>query len=361
MYKKELEALKRSNRFREREIYSSFIDLASNDYLGLSEKKSIFKKACKRVLKYSSHSSKASLLVNGYHPIHKKFEKYIAALNEFERGLVVGSGFLANIALIESLARRGDVLILDEKFHASGVLASKLSLGKVLFFKHNDSFHLNEILKKESFKRAIVATEGVYSMDGDILNPEIFNVCRREDTLLIVDEAHSGGVLGEKFLGVFEYFKIKPQKNHIKMGTLGKALGSYGAYILCSKEIEDFLLNRAKSIIYSTAVSPFDIALAHEGMKYIQKNRDKLGKKRERNRKLFEKYLGLRMEALIASIEIGDLKKVMDLKRKFLKKGFIIGAIRPPTVDRALIRIIPRLNIKKDILKEFLKALKREI
>ncbi len=361
MYKKEIDLLKKSNRFRQREIYpKNIVDLASNDYLGLSEKRSLFMKACKRVLKYPYHSSKASLLVNGYHPIHKEFEEYISFLNGFERAIVAGSGFLANIALIESLPRRKDLLILDEKFHASGILASKLASNTV-FFKHNDPLDLDRILKSFDFQRAIVAVEGVYSMDGDIVNREIFKVCDRKDTILIVDEAHSAGVLGDSFLGVFEHFNIKPKKNHIKMGTLGKALGSYGAYILCSKEIEDFLLNRAKTLIYATAVSPFDIALAHEGMRYIQANKKKLKKKREEHIELFRKNLDIKMDALIAIIEIGNSKKVMELKEFFLKKGFLIGAIRPPTVDRALLRIIPRLNVKKDILKEFLEILKRKI
>ncbi len=354
--------MKKAGRFREREIYPSYlVDLASNDYLGLSEKKSVFKKACKNVSKYPYHASKASMLVNGYHPAHKEFENYISYLNGFEKAIVAGSGFLANMALIEALGRRGDLLVLDEKFHASGILSSKLSLANVVFFKHNDAFDLNRILRSHDYKRAIVAVEGIYSMDGDVLNRDIFDVTDRKDTVLIVDEAHSVGVLGDRLLGVFEYFNIKPSKNHIKMGTLGKALGSYGAYILCSAEIEEFLLNRSKSLIYATALSPFDIALAHEGMKYIQKNHKKLREKRDRNRKLFKKYLNIDMDGLIAIVEIGSSERVMELKRYFLKKGFIIGAIRPPTVDRAILRIIPRLNIKKDILKEFLDLLKRKI
>ncbi len=362
MYERELQALKRAGRFRERKLYpSSLTDLASNDYLGLSYKRKLLKKAYKRVKKYPYHSSKASLLVNGYHPIHKEFEEYIKSLNGFESAIVVGSGFLANLSLIESLVRRKDILIMDEKYHASGIFASKSLDAKIFFFSHNDPSSLEDILKRESFQRAIVAVEGVYSMDGDILNKEIFKVCDREDTLLIVDEAHSVGVLGERLLGVFEYYGTEPKRNHIKMGTLGKALGSYGAYILSSKEIEEYLLNRAKPIIYATAPSVFDIALALEGMKYIQKHRKKLISKIRRNQKIVKKVLGEDLETLILKVPVKSNEEVLRLREKFLKKGFLIGAIRPPTVDIPMLRIIPRLKVKKDILKKFLKELKREI
>ncbi len=362
MYQKELQALKRAGRFREREIYPpSLVDLASNDYLGLSYKKRLLKKAYKKVKKYPYHASKASMLVNGYHPIHKEFEEYIKQLNNFESAIVVGSGFLANLSLIESLPRKKDILIMDEKYHASGIFASKSLDMRVLFFSHNDPSSLKEILKREKFQRAIVAVEGVYSMDGDILDREIFSVCDREDVLLIVDEAHSVGVLGDNLLGVFEYYGIEPKKNHIKMGTLGKALGSYGAYILSSKEIEEYLLNRAKPIIYATAPSPFDIALAFEGMKYIQGHKKKLLFKIKRNQKLIKDILGIDLKTLILKIPLKSNEEAMRLKKRFLEKGFLIGAIRPPTVDTPMLRIIPRLKVKKDILKEFLKELRGEI
>jgi len=362
MYQKELAALKKANRYRTREIYNkNLIDLASNDYLGLSENRKVLKKACKSLKKENYHSSKASMLVNGYHLVHQKFETYMAKINSFESAVVVGSGFLANLALIEALPRKRDILIIDEKYHASGILASKLVDTKVVFFRHNDAGHLREILQNGVFYRAIVAVEGVYSMEGDLLNKEIFDVTNRDDTLLIVDEAHSVGVVGEKLLGIFEHYGISIKKNHIKMGTLGKALGSYGAYILCCKEVENYLLNRAKSIIYATAVSPFDISLAYYGMRDIQKNIKNYKQKIQRNQNLVKKYLDIEMDSLILKIDIENSGKVMELKKRYLKKGYLIGAIRPPTVERSILRIIPRLKVKKDILKEFLKSLRGEI
>ncbi len=363
MYKKELDAIKKSNRFRERIIYDEFlIDLASNDYLGLSENSDLLDKAYKRVKNYQYHSPRASQLVNGYHPLHKLLEDYLSSLNDFESAIIVGSGFLANLSLIESLPRKKDLLILDEFYHASGVLASKLVDVKVEFFKHNSSKDLEIILKNsQNYNRLIVGVEGIYSMDADILNRDIFDLCDNYNAILIVDEAHSAGVIGDRFLGVFDYYNIIPKSNHIKMGTLGKALGSYGSYILANREIISFLENRAKAIIYATAPSVFESALSYESMKYIQKNKLFLASKRDLVQKMVYDIFNIKIDGLIVMIEIGDSLKVLSLRDFAIKEGFLVGAIRPPTVKKAILRIIPRLNIDIDVLENFFLKLKDRI
>lgn len=358
MYQNELNALKKSNRYREIQLYEdSLIDLASNDYLGLSQNKQLLENAYLKVKSAKYHSPRASMLVNGYHSIHKEFESYLSDINGFEDTIVVGSGYLANIALIESLVRKGDILILDEEYHASGVMASKLVSSEVIYFSHNDEKSLKNILLEKKYKRAIVCVEGIYSMGGDILNKEIFRVCDDADAIIIVDEAHSSGVIGENLLGVYDYFNIDIKPNHIKMATLGKAIGSYGAYIQASAYIVDYLKNRAKPIIYSTAPSLFDIALAHEGYKYIEQNKTELKSKIKRNIKLVNDIFDLDLKTLIFKLEIGDNKKALMLKQWAKEEDFLIGAIRPPTVKTAILRIILRTNIDKNILKEFLTAL----
>ena len=357
MYEKELKALKRANRYRKREIIDeNFIDIASNDYLRLAHNKELFQKACKKVSKYDSHGPKASQLINGYHPIHKEFEEYISNLMGFEESIVLGSGYLANIALFETLGRRGDILILDELFHASGVMASKLSKAKVTFFRHNDMYELRKILSKEKYKRAIVAVEGIYSMDGDLVKREVFDICDEFEALLVIDEAHSMGVVGKNLLGVFDLYGITPQQNHIKMATLGKAIGSYGAYIQASTHIIEYLQNRSKSIIYTTAPSLFDIALALEGYKYIVKNKDILYHEINQKKKLIKEIFDISLDSLILKLVIGDNQKVLKLKEWAKEQGFMIGAIRPPTVQKAILRIVLREDIGK--IKEFLKELK---
>jgi len=255
-YENELKALKKSGRYRTREVLdNSLLDFASNDYLGLSHNKELHRLTCKELDKLPLHSPKASLLVNGYHQVHRDFEEALCEANGFEDAVIVGSGFNANIALIESLVRKGDTLFMDERYHASGVLASNLNGMSVVYFKHNDMAELKELLKQSQAKRKIVAVEGIYSMDGDLVPKEVFEICKRDDTLLIVDEAHSSGVIGSNLMGIFDYYNIEVKSNHIKMGTLGKAYGSFGAYILASAHIIAYLINRAKPIIYATPLS----------------------------------------------------------------------------------------------------------
>ena len=360
-YEKELNIIKKSNRLRYRKVFdTNLIDLASNDYLGLSGKKKLLKKTYKRLKKEKFFSPKSSVLVNGYSKIHQKFEKKLCKLNHFESGIVVGSGFLANISLIESLIRTKDVLFIDEEYHASGMLATKLVQGEVVVFNHNDTNNLEKKIASLGYRpnRIIIAIEGVYSMAGDIAPKEFFDISNKYDAILLVDEAHSSGVIGKSLLGWFDYHNIKPQSNHIKMGTLGKAYGSYGAYILASQNIISFLENRAKAIIYTTAPSLFDIALAHTNLNYLQEHKEKIKKKIELNQDLVKRYLNIDSKSLIVPIEIGDNKKVIDIQNELIEKGYLLGAIRQPTVKKAIIRMIIKLDIKKKDLEEILGCLK---
>ena len=359
MYENELKAIKKANRFREREIFcEDLIDLASNDYLCFAEDKELFQSACENVLKYKTFAPKASQLVNGYHVIHKEFEDYLCELNGFDEGIVVGSGFLANLSLIEALPRKKDLLILDELYHASGILASKLVEAEVVFFRHNDISHLKEILSLKEFNRAIVCVEGIYSMDGDILDKEIFEI---EDILLVVDEAHSGGVLGNNLLGVFDFYNITPKPHHIKMGTLGKAYGSYGAYILADGEIISYLQNRAKAIIYATAPSIFDISLALESVKKTQSKKEQINAKiKTINEKVYDIF-GIKMDGLILKLDVNSSIKALELKEFAKNRGFLIAAIRPPTLKKAVLRIIPRVCTNISVLEKFFLELKDEI
>ena len=360
MYEDELKAIKKSNRYRQRVVFDeSLVDLASNDYLGLAKKKSLLKRAYEQVSRYEVHAPKSSQMVNGYHPIHKDFEEFLCRQNGFESAIVAGSGFLANLSLIEALPRKKDILILDEEYHASGILASKLVECEVVYFRHNDADELESILKNSSYKRAIVATEGIYSMSGDILNREIFDVVDSyENTILIVDEAHSSGVLGDRLNGIFDFYGIKPKQNHIKMGTLGKAYGSYGAYILASSEIIEFLQNRAKALIYATAPSLFDISLAHQSMLYILKNKESLKAKIEARKNLVYEFFKKEMKGLILPVYYESSSEVLDMAEDLKSKGFLVGAIRPPTVDKPMLRIITKTDVPMDTLKKLFLEIK---
>jgi 8-amino-7-oxononanoate synthase len=352
-YEKELAALKRAGRYRERRIFGDdIVDLASNDYLGLAENKSLFEAAVARLENEKVHAPKASMLVNGYHPIHRDFETALCDANGFGAGIVMGSGFNANIAMIEALVRRGDALFLDEKYHASGMLASKLVEGEVTLFAHNDAQDLAAKLEGSQAKRRIIAVEGIYSMDGDLMAPEIFAVADRYDALLIVDEAHSSGVVGERLLGAFDLYGITPKPNHLKMGTLGKAYGSFGAYVLASKHVADYLINRAKPVIYATAPSLFDTALAHESLTYILENAPTLRQQIAARQQIVRDLLGIDPDGLIAAVPVGDNRRVMAIQAALLEEKILAGAIRQPTVERAVIRLIGRLGVAETSLRK---------
>jgi 8-amino-7-oxononanoate synthase len=355
MYQNELKALKKAERFRQRQIFDeNLIDFASNDYLGFANDKKQFKKAFDWLKDFDTHAPKASMLVNGYHEIHQGLERTLCSLNGFEEGIIVGSGFLANMALIESLVRKKDMLFIDEDYHASGMMATGLLGDRVVKFKHNDPQDLEAKLKEHTIGRKIIAVEGVYSMSGVVCSREIFEVADRQEALLIVDEAHSAGVLGEKLLGVFEYYDIEPKDNHIKMGTLGKAYGSYGAYILASAEIISYLENRAKPIIYSTAPSIFDTALALVNISKVANNPQSFSDKIKERQAVVKKVTGIEMQSLILPIPIADNAMTQRLQQALILKGYLVGAIRQPTVEKPILRVIPRLGSSKKALKKLL-------
>ena len=348
MYQKELHALRRANRFRAPVMADpDAVDMASNDYLCLAHKKRLLKRACKKVAAYPWHGPKSSLMVGGYHPIHRDFETALCEANGFTAATVVGSGFLANLGMIEAMTRRGDVLFVDESYHASGMAATKLVQGDVLTFAHNDMADLVAKLAETEVKgRRIIAVEGIYSMEGDRVPREVFEIAEWFNALLIVDEAHSNGTVGPNLLGVFDLYDIEPKPNHIKMGTLGKAYGSYGAYILGSEELIAYLHNRAKPLIYATAPSLLDTALAHEGFDHIRKKREKLTRKIETLRDVAEKATGRRPKGMIVPVPMPDIATTLKVRDRLKAAGYEVGAIRPPTVKRPMLRVILRSCVK---------------
>jgi 8-amino-7-oxononanoate synthase len=361
-YEKELSALHRSGRYRERRIFSDdIVDMASNDYLGLAHNQAILQATIDELQKMESHASKASMLVNGYTKVHQEFENDLCEANGFEAGVILGSGFNANIAMIETLVRKGDALFMDEKYHASGALASKLIDGELHYFSHNSVEALEALLKESSAKRNIVAVEGIYSMDGDLVPKAIIELADKYNALLILDEAHSSGVIGEHLMGILDHYKIEVNPNHIKMGTLGKAYGSFGAYILASEHIIDFLINRAKPIIYATAPSLFDTLLGHNALRYIQENVNVLTTAIRERQAIVKEIIGIEVDGLIVPILVNDNRKVMAIQKALMEQNILVGAIRQPTVPSAIIRFIARLGVDETAFREVCAKIKRAI
>jgi len=252
---------------------------------------------------------------------------------------------LANMALIEALVRKSDMLFMDEEYHASGVMAAELLGNRVVKFIHNDADDLKAKLEAYPATRQIIAVEGVYSMGGDLCAKEIFSVADEKKALMIVDEAHSSGVLGKKLLGIFEHYDITINERHIKMGTLGKAYGSYGAYILASSHIISFLVNRGKPIIYSTAPSVFDTALALVNLKHIQKNSSKYRNKIDKRLAVASTMLEQNCESLIVPIGMPDNVSTQSMQQELIEYGYLVGAIRQPTVHKPIMRLILNIGV----------------
>lgn len=365
-FKKQITALKYANRWRERKVWEdNLLDFASNDYLGLSHFKKSAKRAFRDLQKHQIYAPRASMLVNGYTQVHRDFEELLAKSCGFESAMLLGSGFLANIALIDGLVGKKDILFLDAHYHASGRFGAKSLGDRVQYFKHNDPLDLEQkiLFFKESYKNThnkdfsgqiFIAIEAVYSMSGEIAKADFATLAKELNALLIVDEAHSSGVLGDNLLGYFDYYNLKILPNFIKLGTLSKAYASYGAFILGSSEVISFLENRAKPAIYSTALSLFDTALAHRNFLYITKHKKQLAKKLHKRQKIATEILSplFREEKIfqtpIVTIPIKDTQKLLQSQATLKKSGYFVGAIRKPTVEIPLLRVILSLNTSQN-------------
>ncbi|BEG56544.1 8-amino-7-oxononanoate synthase [Helicobacter sp. NHP21005] len=351
----ELNALKKARLYRERRLYpADLADFASNDYLGLGRRKDLLQKAFEMLQTQPTHAPKASMLVNGYHSLHRALENDLCALLDFEACVLVGSGFLGNVALIEALVRKNDLLFIDTHYHASGQFIAKKS-PNTIFFNHNDGQDLQAKLEQHQPKgRAIIAIEGVYSMDGTIPPLEILECAREHNAYLILDEAHSLGSIGANLKGVLDHYNLKPTDKTIILGTFSKAYGSYGAFIGASGEIIDFLCNRAKSIIYTTSLSVLDTALSLINIQEIYQDPSPFVELLAQMRACVAGF-GWHTKSSILTLPFDNIKDLLTTQEELLKEGFICGAIRPPTVKRSLLRV--GLNIQPTNTLGLLKSL----
>lgn len=343
-YSKELEIMQKKGILREKRLSPfELLDYASNDYLGLSTHKTLLNQAIKILKSYPYHSPIASMAVNGYHPIHSKFEEFLKSYFAFSSATLFGSGFLANVALFETLVRKGDVIFIDELYHASGQLPARLLGNQAIFFSHNNPQDLREKIIKTPIKgRVLIAIEGIYSMDGDISDIEFSSIAKEFGALLIVDEAHSSGVLGENLKGYFDYHNLPIQDYYIKMGTLSKAYGSYGAFVLAEKNITDFLFTKAKTSIYTTAPSLFDVALAHCNLQYVQNHTQTIKQKLQAQKNAISPIL--HTQSQLGIIPFNSQERMLEIAKVLKQNNFLVGSIRKPTSQTPRLRI--SLNIK---------------
>ena len=319
------------------------LNLSSNNYLGLADNKRVSEQFLQTAgAKYSFGSASARLLT-GTLPVYKELETLICELFQTEGTLLFNSGYHANVGVNSSLAQKGDVIFSDKLNHASIIDGMQLSQGKFFRYPHNDMEALEKLLKRErkNFRDAVIVSESVFSMDGDIADIEkLVELKNRYNCMLVLDEAHAFGVFGEKGLGVCETLGIIDQIDLI-VGTFGKAIGSVGAFATGKKVLIDYLINKARSFIFSTSLPPVNIAFS----KWIIEN--ELPKTYLKRQKMLELGKKFNSQSHIIPVIIGENDKTVEMCDILYQNGYFTLPIRPPTVPVGTSRI--RISLTTEI------------
>ncbi len=330
------------------------LNLCSNNYLGLANDKRLKTAAISAIKKFGVGSG-ASRLVSGSNILHKRLEEKLADFKKQEACLVYPSGYSANLGIISSLADRNSIVFCDRLNHASIIDGIVLSRAQLVRYPHKDIKELERLLEHQSAgvgtgpracpKQYLIITDSVFSMDGDIAPlPELLRLAEKYDCLLMIDEAHATGVLGESGRGALEYFGLKANPRLIQMGTLSKALGGLGGFVCASRELIDYLVNRSRSFIFSTALPAALCASAIEAIKIIEKDKSRVQRLKE-NADFFRdglRALGfdtLTSQSPIIPILTKDPRRTMELSQKLFKKGIFVQGIRPPAVPTGECRL----------------------
>lgn len=315
----------------------SYLNFASNDYLGLANHPTAVKAFQVAAKKYGVGAG-ASHLLFGHQRPHQILEQAIAQFTNRDRALVFSSGYMANLGIFNALIGKDDLVIQDKYNHASlidGALASK---GKLIRYKHNSIEHAEKILNKNHNSRKVLAVDGVFSMDGDIAPlDKLSTLCDLHNTVLMVDDAHALGVIGKTGKGSSELFNLDQQHLPILMGTLGKSFGVSGAFVAGSDDLIEYLIQYARTYIYTTALPPASAAAAYSSLNifYDEPNRlEHLNQLINYFKNFFPdlNFKFLPSNTPIQPMIIGDSQKALKISKMLFQKGIIAPAIRPPTV-----------------------------
>lgn len=341
--------MKQKNLFRKPkgEWNGGFVDFSSNDYLGLRTHPKVVEAAIEATKKFGVGAG-ASRLAGGNHPLFDEFEQKIAAYKGYEAACVFGSGYLANLGVIQALVSEGDAVLADKLSHACIIDGANLSGAKLLRFKHNDVNHLKKLVidHHEKFKKILVATEEIFSMDGDKAPLEELAATGLP---LLVDGAHS-------------LYQPSKAKSLIYVGTMSKALGSYGGYVCGSKTFIEFIKTSARSLTYSTGLPPAVIASAIAALNVIAAEKP-YERTLDNAAYLRSKVKAQSSESAIIPIILGDEEAALNAERKLRENGLLVSAIRPPTVPKgtARLRISVSANHTRQDLHKLYDALKEII
>jgi 8-amino-7-oxononanoate synthase len=317
--------------------------LCSNNYLGLADHPRVREAAAEAALRWGVGSG-ASRLISGNMKLHRRLEDRLAAFEGYEAALLFGSGYLANNGAIAALARNGEVVFSDELNHASIIDGCRLSRAETFIYNHSDLDHLEWGLRQANGRGSLIVTDGVFSMDGDLAPiEELMRLARRHDCRLMVDEAHATGAVGPGGRGSVAAARLAGEVD-VLMGTLGKALGGYGAYVCASREIVDYLVNTARPFIFSTAPSPPAVAAALVALELLESHPHRVERLRDNAGALRETLVeeGLSVgptETQIVPVIVGDADAAMQLSELALERGVFAQGIRPPTVPEGSSRL----------------------
>lgn len=350
-----LENLKENSHFRyirdfegkdEKYIYlngKKLINLSSNNYLGFADNRGV----TEEFLNYAdcgySFGSASARLLTGTLPVYNELENLISEMFKKEKTLLFNSGYHANVGINSSIAGKGDVIFSDKLNHASIIDGMKLSEGKFFRYPHNNMEALEKLLIRErkNFKNAVIVSESVFSMDGDIADlNKLVELKKKYNCILILDEAHAFGVFGKYGLGVTETLGITDKVDLI-VGTFGKAIGSMGAFVTGNSTLIDYLTNKARSFIFSTALPPINIAFSKWIIEY------KLPHTFEKRMKMLETGNKAGSSSHIIPVVIGGNKETVDTCDVLFHNGYFTLPIRPPTVPEGTSRL--RLSLTTEI------------
>jgi glycine C-acetyltransferase/8-amino-7-oxononanoate synthase len=317
--------------------------LCSNNYLGLADHPRVREAAADAAMRWGAGAG-ASRLVSGNMTIHRRLEEQLAEFEGAPACVLFGSGYLANSGTIAALAQPGDVVFSDELNHASIVDGCRLARAETWVYHHRDVAHLEWGLRQAEGRGSLIVTDSVFSMDGDVAPlREIVALGQRYDARVMVDEAHATGCYGRGGRGVVAELGLEGEVD-LLVGTLGKALGSYGAYVCCDRELADFLVNRARTLIFSTALPPPAAAAAMASLEILREQPERVDKLR-RNASALRDALATQgvdcgeSETQIVPLVVGDAHAAMDACERALQRGVFAQAIRPPTVPDGTSRL----------------------
>jgi glycine C-acetyltransferase/8-amino-7-oxononanoate synthase len=317
--------------------------LCSNNYLGLADHPNVRQAAANAARRWGT-SAAASRLISGTMPAHAQLESALAEFKGKPAALLFGSGYLANVGVIPALVGRDEVVFSDELNHASIIDGCRLARAETFVYRHADIEHLEWGLRKARGRAALIVTDGVFSMDGDTAPlRELVDLAQIHGCRLMVDEAHGTGCVGPEGRGSVAAAGLTGEVD-VVMGTLGKALGSYGAYVCGSAELRDYLINACRPVIFSTALPPSVLAAAEAALDLLRRWPRRV-ERLQSNAAVLRRALraeGLEVDEAgshIVPLVVGEADRAMDLCERALAQGVFAQAIRPPTVPDGTSRL----------------------